>query len=253
MEDLVATLHICAVRMGHLLFRVRDYLFPILFIGLLCTTWPRFPFNSERVDWWMDLCGLLVAMLGQGCRVLAIGSVSNIRRGGRGRRMVADQLIHTGFFAHTRNPLYLGNLLIFTGLTLIANSYAWYAVALPIVIGMYWALTLAEEDFLARTFGEPYVRYRQTVHRFVPKLSGLQASLRTCHLDWRQIVHKEYGIVCSWLSMALGLLIWERWEHFGFAARAVEIDKLVFAFVVLGIVYAGIRGFTRRGRIPTRT
>lgn len=38
--------------------------------------------------------------------------------------------------------------------------------------------------------------------------------------------------------MVLGLLTWERWEHFGFAARAVEIGELLLVFLLLGLIYA---------------
>ena len=147
-------LHQGVVRVGQFLFLVRDYLFPVLFIALLCFTWPRLPFKSERADRWMDLLGVLVAALGQGCRLLAVGSANNIRRG-RKKRVSADSLIRSGVFMHTRNPLYVGNLLIFFGLTLIANSYGWYLVALPVVGGIYWAIVLAEEEFLAANLANP--------------------------------------------------------------------------------------------------
>lgn len=252
MESFCAKAHHGAIRIGHALFLIRDYLFPALFIVLLCTTWPRFLFGSERADRWMDLLGLMVATLGQGCRALAIGSAANIRRGGREKRVAARNLISSGFFAHSRNPLYLGNILIFSGLTLIANSYGWYFIALPVTVSVYWALMLAEEDFLAQKFGEPYVLYRQAVNRFVPKLGGLRASLRACHFDWWRILHKEYGVACSWLSMVLGLLIWERWEHFGYAARYSEIQALALVFPFLGLGYVVLQLLKRRNSILTR-
>src|SRR5262245_34872168 len=138
-----------AISFGHLLFGYRDYLFPLAFLLLTVTTKPAFPLGSERLDWWMDVVGLVVALMGEGCRVLAVGCVQNIRRGGRHKRLRATTLIRTGFFAHSRNPLYLGNLLIFCGLVLIANSYWWYVLALPAFVGVYWFIVLAEEDFLA--------------------------------------------------------------------------------------------------------
>ncbi len=234
-------LHRGVIGIGHLLFLVRDYLFPVLFLVLLCTTWPRLPFASVRGDWWMDLCGFVVAALGQGSRILATSSGHNIRRGGRKKHMSAETLIQGGFFAQSRNPLYLGNLLIFCGLTLIANSYGWYFIALPVMIGVYWAIVLAEEDFLARRFGEPYADYCRTVNRFLPKLTGMRAAFADCHFDWPRIVRKESHIACSWLSMAIGLLIWERWQRGELATRGIEGFDLVIVFTVLSVGYARIR------------
>src|SRR5262245_42516818 len=111
--------------LGHFLFRYRDYVLPLVFLVLLLTTSPAFPFGSERLDWWMDGLGIVMALIGQALRVLVIG-FAYIKRGGRKKRIVADTLVRTGFFAHSRNPLYLGNLLILLGLILIANCRWWY-------------------------------------------------------------------------------------------------------------------------------
>ena len=170
---LLRTVRSHAIRLGRFLFGYRDYLFPGAFLLLAMTTKPIFPFGSEQWDRWLDALGLLVALTGQGCRTLAIGCVTNIRRRGRQRRITAETLIRSGFFAHSRNPFYLGNLLIFCGLVIMANSYWWYVLALPGFVGMYWVIVLAEEEFLTKRFGPEYAEYCQTVNRFVPTLSGV--------------------------------------------------------------------------------
>lgn len=118
----------------------------------------------------MDALGFVVAFIGQGCRILGVGGVENIRRRGRQKRFSAATLIRTGLFAHSRNPLYLGNLLICCGLVIMANSYWWYVLALPGFIGVYWAIVLAEEAFLAERFGLEYEDYCRKVNRFVPRI-----------------------------------------------------------------------------------
>ena len=141
-------------------------------------------------------------------------------RGGRNKQFTADDLIQDGFFAHTRNPLYLGNLLIAAGLVLIADSPAWFLVVLPLTVGMYCAIVLAEEAFLTARFGQTYVDYCQRVCRFLPTLTGLKCSLSVNGVDWQRALWKEARIFCAWVSFVLGLLIWEQWETFGFAALA---------------------------------
>lgn len=228
-----------AVCLGHMLFGYRDYVFPLVLLVLALTTKPTFPLGSERLDEWMDILGIAVAFFGQACRALAIGGVQNIRRGGREKRIAAEALIRTGFFAHSRNPLYLGNLLIFCGLALIANSYWWYVLALPGFVTVYWAIVLAEEDFLQKQFGHEYADYCRTVNRFVPNLTGLHRSLVDSSFDWKRVMHKEYRICCTWMSVAIGLLIWERWEQFGYAARRTEIWELLLVLLTISLVYGG--------------
>jgi len=228
------------IRVGQLIFRFRDYLFPLALVVTAAVTEPVLPLGSERVDHWLDSMGLVVALLGQGCRLLAVGSVHNIRRSGRNKQFTADDLIQGGFFAHTRNPLYLGNLLITAGLVLIADSPAWFLVVLPLTVGMYCAIVLAEEAFLTARFGQAYIDYCQRVSRFLPTLTGLRYSLSVSGIDWQRALWKEARIFCSWVSFVLGLLIWEQWEMFGFAARQVEIVSLALAWLItIGIASGG--------------
>ena len=225
------------IQLGNLLFSYRDYLFPGAFLLLAMTTKPTFPFGSERWDRWMDAFGFLVTLTGQGCRVLAIGSVQNIRRRGQKKRITATTLICTGFFAHSRNPLYLGNLLIFCGLVIMANSYWWYVLALPGFIGMYWAIILAEEEFLTKQFSHEYAEYCSRVNRFVPRILDLRRALKSTPFDWRRAVCKETRVVCSWATLAVGVLTWERVQQFGFAARRTEIELFLMALFTVYCTY----------------
>lgn len=228
------------ILVGQWLFRVRDYLFPLALMIAATVTEPVFFLGSERVDRWLDGLGVLVALLGQGCRLLAVSSVHNIRRGGRNKYFAADELIQDGLFAHTRNPLYLGNLLIAAGLVLIADSPAWFLVVLPLTVGMYCAMVLAEEAFLTERFGQTYLDYCQRVPRFLPAWTGLMHSLSLSGIDWQRALWKEARIFCAWVSFVFGLLVWEQWEMFGFAARRVAIVTLAAAWLItLGIAAGG--------------
>jgi protein-S-isoprenylcysteine O-methyltransferase Ste14 len=237
---------------GHFFFSARNILFPLTFMVLLVLTRPEFPFGSELGDWWLDLLGVVVAFSGQACRALAIGQAENIRRGGRQKRVAASRLIRHGIYAHTRNPLYLGNLLIVGGLGLIANNYWWYLIALPMFVVVYWSIVFAEEEFLVRQFGQEYATYYQSVNRFLPSLSGLGASCRQGAFDWRRVFRKEYSVACSWMSMAILLLIWERWERFGYVARRTQIHELLLFLLSLLALYVSIVGWRIRRRALAR-
>jgi protein-S-isoprenylcysteine O-methyltransferase Ste14 len=241
------------IRVGHFLFFARNALFPLVFLSLLFTTQPEFPFGSERGDQWLDFAGFLVILAGQSCRALAIGQTENIRRGGRRKQVAAKRLIQHGIYAHTRNPLYLGNLLIVVGLGLIANNHWWYIFVFPLFLSVYWSIVLAEEEFLLRQFGAEYEQYRQQVNRFLPRLRGLRQSCRECDFDWMRVLRKEYGIACSWLSMLVGLLIWERWKLFGFDERELQIQMLTMGLVVILILYVSLWRLKLAGKFQSRT
>ncbi len=228
------------IRLGRFLFGYRDYFFPSVFVLLVVTTTPELPFNSTRLDYWLDRVGLAVIILGQGCRLLAVGSVDNIRRGGHRKHIAAHLLIRTGIFAHTRNPLYLGNLLIVTGLVVIANCRWWYFLVLPGFVGVYWAIVLAEEEFLRRQFGPAYTAYVQTVNRFVPTLRGLSQSLRHGAFSWSRALRKERGVVCTWWFAAMVLLVWEQWTWGAVVAWTTGLPFILLLLLLTLLTYRSI-------------
>ncbi|MBI3797086.1 MAG: DUF1295 domain-containing protein [Deltaproteobacteria bacterium] len=236
------------IRFGHFLFGYRDYLVPLTFVLLTLTTSPEFPFGSERLDGWLDGLGIVVALTGQFLRVLVIG-FAYIKRGGYRKRIAADKLVRQGFFAHSRNPLYLGNLLILFGLVLIAHNRWWYLLAFPGFLLAYGAIIVAEEDFLTQKFGREYEEYCQQVNRLIPHFAGLRQSLSAFVFDWKRVIQKEYGSTFTWMSMSVFLLIWERWARFGYTARRTEIHRLLWCFALLGVAYLVARWLKKTGRL----
>lgn len=77
------------------------------------------------------------------------------------------QLVETGFYRVTRNPMYLGLLLLLAGYALLQGS----AVALPVLAFFIAYITQfqikPEETRLAVLFGDDYQRYRQRVRRWI--------------------------------------------------------------------------------------
>jgi protein-S-isoprenylcysteine O-methyltransferase Ste14 len=62
------------------------------------------------------------------------------------------ELTRTGPYAHTRNPLYLGSILIAAGFAVAAGRW-WMVVLLVLMfVAIYWPTILSEETFLRSTF-----------------------------------------------------------------------------------------------------
>jgi protein-S-isoprenylcysteine O-methyltransferase Ste14 len=76
-------------------------------------------------------------------------------------------VIRTGPFAVSRNPLYVGLLVLSAGFALLAAS-AWALVALPLEWALLrWGAVLPEERYLSAKFGEEYDDYRRRVRRWL--------------------------------------------------------------------------------------
>ncbi|HCV43270.1 MAG TPA: isoprenylcysteine carboxylmethyltransferase family protein [Bacteroidetes bacterium] len=81
-------------------------------------------------------------------------------------------LITNGPFAYVRNPLYVGNMLMYAGVGVMSMAlFPWLLlVALLWFYGQYYLIVTQEEEYLAERFGEVYQDYRRGVGRFIPKL-----------------------------------------------------------------------------------
>ncbi len=235
---------------GRFVFRFRDYLVPAGLAAILAFTHPEHLFGSAVVNGWTDVVGFLVAAAGQVLRVAVIG-YAYIVRGGANKRLAAPKLVCEGFYAHSRNPMYVGNFLLLGGLAIIYNSRWVYAIALPLAYGGILAIIRAEERFLRGQFGSDYEDYCGRVNRFLPRLRGLQDTLAPMTFDWKRVLRKEYGTTFAWLSGAIFLLIWERLYHFGYRADAAPIQALASAWVVVIAGYGTVRWLKKSTRLDS--
>ncbi len=100
---------------------------------------------------------------GEGIRLWAVGYIG---RRSRTRGGEVGALIDVGPYARLRNPLYVGNLLIWTGFGVVG----WPAVGavLPLLGLHYQLITLWEERQLATQLGPAYLDYMDRVPRWWP-------------------------------------------------------------------------------------
>ncbi len=76
-------------------------------------------------------------------------------------------LIQHGIFRYTRNPLYLGLVIILVGLGFIFDIAWWIILVGPIIGLTQWALIIPEEKYLMEKFGNEYFLYAARVRRWI--------------------------------------------------------------------------------------
>src|SRR5690606_25761265 len=82
---------------------------------------------------------------------------------------VADTLNTTGIYSIVRHPLYLGNFLMWLGPALLTENL-WFIIVFILSYWVYYErIMFAEEQFLARKFGEVYTKWADSVPAFIPK------------------------------------------------------------------------------------
>ncbi|HEY7214916.1 MAG TPA: isoprenylcysteine carboxylmethyltransferase family protein [Thermoanaerobaculia bacterium] len=236
--------------LGRFFFKFRDLLFPVVFFGLALASYPRLFLGSERWDRALDALGIAVALSGQLLRAAVIG-LAYIRRGGKDKQVFADSLVQEGIFAHSRNPLYLGNFLALAGFCLIHNSTLCYAVGVPFFALAYLAIVAAEEEYLQQKFGAEYEAYCRRVPRFIPAFRGLRATLGEMEFDWKRLIRKEYGSTFAGACCILALLVWDEYVRHGGAGAASALAAAAWIWVPLAAAYLVARYLKKSGALGT--
>ncbi len=195
---------------GRWLFKYRNRAFPVVMLALFLSCRPRLFGGTLTGDFGLDALGLLLALGGQWLRAMVVG-YAYIKRGGLNKEVYAETLVTKGLFAHCRNPLYVGNVLILTGLFVIYNNEVAYVVG-GIFFGLgYIAIVETEEAFLRNKFGAEYIEYCARVGRWTISFSGLEETLKSMQFDWRRVLSKELASCVVWWLTAMGLLAYEAW------------------------------------------
>lgn len=79
----------------------------------------------------------------------------------------AHSLQTTGIYSRTRNPMYLGLVLLYTGLAFLTGNW-WTLILLPLLVMLVgYFIIRREEKYLERRFGKPYLDYRNKVRRWI--------------------------------------------------------------------------------------
>jgi protein-S-isoprenylcysteine O-methyltransferase Ste14 len=166
------------------------FLFAVLYLWL------------ARPALWSILCGAGVAAIGLGIRALASGYVRK-----------NENLATTGPYAYTRNPLYLGSIVIAAGFALAARSWIILAVLFLMFIAIYLPVIRGEEAFLRERFPE-FAEYERRVPRLLPRIGAFfAAGERTQGAFSRGLYlqHREYNALVGALAILVLLtvkLVW---------------------------------------------
>lgn len=160
--------------LSQFLFKNRSYT-PIPFLVLMLV--------FARPEPWSLIAGFVLAALGECTRAWGVFYAGSETRttGGVG----ASKLVMSGPFGYVRNPLYVGNIMMYLGIGIMSLAlFPWLQLAAFVYFVFQYTLIVGEEErFLKKEFGDEYRVYCQKVHRFLPRLTPYQ-SPHPIEIDW---------------------------------------------------------------------
>ncbi|WP_433786907.1 methyltransferase family protein [Actinomycetospora sp. CA-101289] len=140
-----------------------------LLLGALGLVDPLLPLDRVSAVPWL---GLVVALAG------FVGTVGAQQAMGRSWRIGVEatertELVESGMFGWSRNPVFLTMTITLIGLTLVVPNVVQLSALACLAIAVEIQVRWVEEPYLLRTHGAAYARYASRVGRFVPGVGRL--------------------------------------------------------------------------------
>ncbi len=185
------------VRVGGWLFRNRTSI-PLPIVMALLVIPPR---AADAGTGWLVWAGLAVVVVGELIRLWGVHHIGSVSRT-RSERL--GPLIDSGPFARVRNPLYVGNVLLWLGFAMSARL-PWLAPVVFVLLALeYHAIVRWEERLLATRIGPPYVDYLRRVPRWLPSLTGNSRDASRSAFSWKETLYSERGTL---IAIAAGYML----------------------------------------------
>jgi protein-S-isoprenylcysteine O-methyltransferase Ste14 len=151
-----------------------------------------------KPSWTSIAVGAAVALPGILLRAFASGHVRK-----------NEELTTSGPYAYTRNPLYLGSLIMALGFAIAARSVWVFLLMIVMFCVIYLPVIRTEEAFLRQTFAN-FSEYAQNVPRLLPRWTayGKAESAFSGPLYWQ---HREYNATLGTAALLAALvakLVW---------------------------------------------
>jgi protein-S-isoprenylcysteine O-methyltransferase Ste14 len=162
------------------------------------------PFDFGGFDVVLNIIGLLLALTGAATRFISAGFAKPFTSG-RENFLLADNLNTRGTYSIVRNPLYVGNFLVYNGILIAYSSPAALAIFDVFFILNYYFIILSEEDYLERQFGDGFREYCRAVPKVIPRFNRYLRNDRP--FNWTRAVFKEKNTTFYWISFYIVSLL----------------------------------------------
>lgn len=223
-------------KQGIWLFRFRGVL-PLIILGLgfyeymLTELHPElYPLEKTSYEVYFEMLCLAVSLSGLAIRIWTVGYTPANTSGRNVEEQVADELNTTGLYSVVRNPLYLGNFLMWLGIGMLTMNL-WFIIAFILFYWIYYERIIhAEEQYLTPKFGEKYIRWADKTPCFIPNFKGyVKPALK---FSWKKVIKQEKN------GLAALLLVFSIMDIVGEAVMNEPPKYMIIAVITAVVLVA---------------
>jgi protein-S-isoprenylcysteine O-methyltransferase Ste14 len=193
-------------RVGNWFFRWRSYL-PLLLLVLFLLALKDFSYLTQQkhINRLWELFCLAISTLGLAIRIITVGYVPRGTSGRNTRKQVAEVLNTTGMYSVVRHPLYVGNFIMWLGISLFFHLW-WFTLLIALIFWVYYEkIMYAEEAFLQEKFGSQFILWAEKTPLFIPHFSLWQAP--EMEFSLKSALKREYASFFAMIAIFTGLKV----------------------------------------------
>lgn len=157
-------------QLGKILFKYRSYTpMPFVFAMIL--------FMEPTL--YSILSGIIIVIIGEVIRVWSVGYAGSETRTTSG--VGGSNLVTQGPYSFIRNPLYWGNIMIYSGVGIMSNALFPYLLTAAFLyfVFQYYLIIINEEEYLRQTYKDDFDKYCKHVNRFLPLAKKLPDRIKS--------------------------------------------------------------------------
>jgi protein-S-isoprenylcysteine O-methyltransferase Ste14 len=193
---------------GERLFRGRSFL-PLILLPVFALTYVTERPFQPRPGWWVAIC-MAVSLAGLLGRVYVKGTAPSGTSERSTTSIRAARLNTRGAYSLVRHPLYTANTLIALGLTMMSPEWLFPVVALLLHLLYFERIAMAEEQFLARTFGPEFEEWSARVPALVPR--GVRTFV-PAPFSWNRAVGEVHALMAIGAGFFVAIVLQDSIAH----------------------------------------
>ncbi|HEU4471161.1 MAG TPA: isoprenylcysteine carboxylmethyltransferase family protein [Flavisolibacter sp.] len=179
-------------RSGSLLFKYRGQIPVLLFVAVIPVAYlTDYSVFSSKTALFIKILSILVSSIGLLVRIITIGTAAPHTSGRNTGEQVAESLNTTGIYSVVRHPLYLGNYLMWAGITLYV-MHLWFFIIVSLLYWLYYErIMFTEECFLEKKFGADFKTWAAKTPAFIPSFKKYVPARYPFSV--KRVLSKEYS------------------------------------------------------------